>query len=106
MAPTSPRSRANATRLSRSRRYAATVCRDARFSAWRWRQNAATASSGVTPHRYRAPRPVANYLAAPRVQISLSNPIAKIRQLWQLAKNERATPREIGWAVAVGVFVG
>ena len=40
------------------------------------------------------------------VQISLGNPIAKLRQLWQLARTERATPRQIGWAVAVGVFVG
>jgi uncharacterized protein (DUF2062 family) len=40
------------------------------------------------------------------VRLSFSNPIAKLRQLWLLAKNERATPREIGWAVAVGVFVG
>jgi uncharacterized protein (DUF2062 family) len=40
------------------------------------------------------------------MRLSLGNPIAKLRQLWQLAKNERATPRQIGWAVAVGVFVG
>lgn len=30
----------------------------------------------------------------------------KTKMLWQLAKSERATPREIGWAFAVGVFVG
>jgi uncharacterized protein (DUF2062 family) len=40
------------------------------------------------------------------VRLFFTNPIAKLRQLWHLAKNERATPREIGWAVAVGVFVG
>jgi len=31
---------------------------------------------------------------------------AKIKLLWQLAKSERATPREIFWAVFVGVFAG
>jgi uncharacterized protein (DUF2062 family) len=40
------------------------------------------------------------------VQISFSNPVARVRRLWQLAKNERATPPQIGWAVALGVFVG
>lgn len=30
----------------------------------------------------------------------------KMRTLWQLAKSERATPREIGWAIFLGVFVG
>jgi len=30
----------------------------------------------------------------------------KLKQLWRLAKSERATPREIGWAVAIGAFVG
>jgi len=30
----------------------------------------------------------------------------KIRLLWKLAKSERATPREIGWAVAIGAFAG
>lgn len=30
----------------------------------------------------------------------------KILLLWQLAKSERAAPREIGWAVAIGAFVG
>jgi uncharacterized protein len=30
----------------------------------------------------------------------------KIKLLWHLAKTERATPREIGWAVAIGVFAG
>lgn len=30
----------------------------------------------------------------------------KIKRLWHLAKNERATPREIGWAVGLGVFIG
>jgi uncharacterized protein (DUF2062 family) len=40
------------------------------------------------------------------VRFQPTSPIAKLRHLWHLAKNERATPREIGWAVAVGVFVG
>ena len=40
------------------------------------------------------------------MRFSFSNPITKLRHVWHLAKNERATPREIGWAVAVGVFVG
>jgi uncharacterized protein (DUF2062 family) len=40
------------------------------------------------------------------VRLSFSNPITKLRKLWQLARTERATPRQIGWAVAVGVFVG
>ena len=30
----------------------------------------------------------------------------RIKTLWQLAKSERASPREIGWAVAVGTFAG
>ncbi len=30
----------------------------------------------------------------------------KLKLLWQLAKSERATPREIGWAVAIGAFAG
>ncbi len=30
----------------------------------------------------------------------------KIKRLWRLAKSERATPREIGWAVAIGAFAG
>jgi uncharacterized protein (DUF2062 family) len=30
----------------------------------------------------------------------------KIKQLWLLAKTERASPREIGWAVAIGAFAG
>lgn len=30
----------------------------------------------------------------------------KLKLLWKLAKSERATPREIGWAVAIGAFVG
>ncbi|MCL2725907.1 MAG: DUF2062 domain-containing protein [Polyangiaceae bacterium] len=30
----------------------------------------------------------------------------KLRGVWELAKSERATPREIGWAVAIGVFAG
>ena len=30
----------------------------------------------------------------------------KIKRVWQLAKSERATPREIGWAVGIGAFVG
>ncbi len=30
----------------------------------------------------------------------------KLKLLWQLAKSERASPREIGWAVAIGAFAG
>ena len=30
----------------------------------------------------------------------------KIKLLWKLAKSERASPREIGWAVAIGAFAG
>ncbi|MFO0741410.1 MAG: DUF2062 domain-containing protein [Labilithrix sp.] len=30
----------------------------------------------------------------------------KIKRLWELAKNERATPQQIGWAIFLGVFVG
>ena len=30
----------------------------------------------------------------------------KTKLIWHLAKTERATPREIGWAVAIGVFAG
>lgn len=30
----------------------------------------------------------------------------KLKLLWQLAKSERATPRQIGWAVAIGAFAG
>lgn len=30
----------------------------------------------------------------------------KIKTLWTLALNERASPREIGWAVAIGAFAG
>jgi uncharacterized protein (DUF2062 family) len=30
----------------------------------------------------------------------------KIKALWQLAKSERASPRDIGWAVALGAFAG
>ena len=30
----------------------------------------------------------------------------KLKLLWRLAKSERATPREIGWAVAIGAFAG
>jgi len=29
-----------------------------------------------------------------------------IKRLWTLAKSERASPREIGWAVAIGAFIG
>ena len=31
---------------------------------------------------------------------------ARTRALWQRAKNERASPGQIGWAVGVGVFAG
>ncbi len=30
----------------------------------------------------------------------------KILRLWQLAKSERARPSEVGWAVAIGAFIG
>lgn len=30
----------------------------------------------------------------------------KIKALWKLARSERASPREIGWAVAIGAFAG
>jgi uncharacterized protein (DUF2062 family) len=30
----------------------------------------------------------------------------KLKLLWKLAKSERAAPREIGWAVAIGAFAG
>jgi uncharacterized protein (DUF2062 family) len=30
----------------------------------------------------------------------------QIKRLWRLAKSERASPREIGWAVAIGAFTG
>jgi uncharacterized protein (DUF2062 family) len=30
----------------------------------------------------------------------------KLKRLWVLATSERATAREIGWAVAIGVFAG
>jgi uncharacterized protein (DUF2062 family) len=30
----------------------------------------------------------------------------KILRIWQLAKSERAAPGEIGWAVALGAFIG
>jgi len=33
-------------------------------------------------------------------------PCEKLKLLWLLAKSERATPREIGWAVAIGAFAG
>jgi uncharacterized protein (DUF2062 family) len=30
----------------------------------------------------------------------------KLRALWRLARNERASPRQIGWAVGLGAFCG
>ncbi len=30
----------------------------------------------------------------------------KLKTIWKLAKSERASPREIGWAVAIGAFAG
>lgn len=30
----------------------------------------------------------------------------KLKTLWRLAKSERASPREIAWAVAIGAFAG
>ena len=30
----------------------------------------------------------------------------KIKTVWRLAKSERAAPKEIGWAVAIGAFAG
>lgn len=32
--------------------------------------------------------------------------LVRLRHFWALARSERASPREIGWAVAVGVFAG
>jgi uncharacterized protein (DUF2062 family) len=29
-----------------------------------------------------------------------------VKTIWQLAKSERASPREVGWAVAIGAFAG
>jgi len=29
-----------------------------------------------------------------------------IKRLWKAAKSERASPRDIGWAVAIGAFIG
>jgi uncharacterized protein (DUF2062 family) len=31
---------------------------------------------------------------------------SRLKNLWHLAKNERASPRQIAWAVAVGAFSG
>ncbi|HVJ90440.1 MAG TPA: DUF2062 domain-containing protein [Labilithrix sp.] len=31
---------------------------------------------------------------------------AKLKALWKIAKSERASPREIGWAVGIGAFAG
>ncbi|MBX3191633.1 MAG: DUF2062 domain-containing protein [Labilithrix sp.] len=30
----------------------------------------------------------------------------RIKHIWKLAKSERASPREIGWAVGIGAFAG
>ena len=30
----------------------------------------------------------------------------RVRQLWERAKKEHATPRQIGWAVGIGAFCG
>jgi uncharacterized protein (DUF2062 family) len=35
-----------------------------------------------------------------------ANPLRKLREIWRLALSERASPRQIGLAVALGVFVG
>jgi uncharacterized protein (DUF2062 family) len=35
----------------------------------------------------------------------LATVAARLRALWVLAKRERASPREIGWAIGVGVFI-
>jgi uncharacterized protein (DUF2062 family) len=32
--------------------------------------------------------------------------LQRLKTLWALAKSERATPREIAWAVAIGTFAG
>lgn len=32
--------------------------------------------------------------------------IQRLRSLWQAAKNERASPRQIAWALGIGVFAG
>jgi uncharacterized protein (TIGR03382 family) len=36
----------------------------------------------------------------------ISTPLRKLRELWVIAKNERASPKQIGWAVGVGCFMG
>jgi len=41
-----------------------------------------------------------------RVKGLLRRGLKGARALWQLAKSEHASPREIGWAVGVGVFAG
>jgi uncharacterized protein (DUF2062 family) len=40
------------------------------------------------------------------VRALLSTLTAGARDLWERAKSERATPREIGWAFGVGVWIG
>jgi uncharacterized protein (DUF2062 family) len=32
--------------------------------------------------------------------------LVRIKTLWSLAKNERASPKELAWAIALGVFAG
>lgn len=32
--------------------------------------------------------------------------LLRIQTLWRLAKNERASPKELAWAIALGVFAG
>lgn len=32
--------------------------------------------------------------------------LVRIKTLWTLAKNERASPKELAWAIAIGVFAG
>jgi uncharacterized protein (DUF2062 family) len=32
--------------------------------------------------------------------------LVRIKTLWALAKNERASPKELAWAIALGVFAG
>jgi uncharacterized protein (DUF2062 family) len=69
------------------------------------------ASSSVILEGYHQGRSVeqfpaglyASLVTAPRTSTRVA---ARLRALWQLARREHATPREIGQAVAVGVFVG
>jgi uncharacterized protein (DUF2062 family) len=88
-----------------SRPYSSHVRGDARRSDSRYARNPDSASSTVTDVSQHEGYPPANFPAAcdnPRIRRIFS----RIKQLWVLARSERASPRQIGWAVAVGVFAG